>query len=63
MSKAKTKPGRPALPPEKKRDRNVMVRLSSEEIATITRPHIEKRLAEIVRELALKAAKKKKNPS
>jgi len=50
------RPGRPALPKEKRRNQQITVRLSPEELARITEPGHRKAVGELVRELVLKAS-------
>lgn len=49
----KRRPGRPAIPPEQKRDQQITVRLTAEEIYRITEPEHRRRLSEDIRQWLL----------
>jgi hypothetical protein len=56
----KRRPGRPAISPEQRRDKQITVRLTAEEIERITEPEHRKRLSEDIRQWLLSKHEKEK---
>ncbi|MDR1491443.1 MAG: hypothetical protein LBT05_01785 [Planctomycetaceae bacterium] len=57
----KKRVGRPALPPERQRTEKVLVRLSKKELARISCGVAQERLAQTIRDYAIKHAESQKN--
>jgi hypothetical protein len=53
LPEEKRRPGRPSVPPEQRRDQQITVRLTAEEIDRITEPEHRRRLSEDIRQWLL----------
>jgi uncharacterized protein (DUF4415 family) len=58
LPEEKRKPGRPSVPPEQRRDQQITIRLTAEEIYRITEPGHRKRLSEDIRQWLLSKRQK-----